>query len=636
MTEPEPSDDAASAEATVRHLRERVRRLERDNEALDQQVTKLVQTEKELYETQNELDRQVGRLHLINRYALTAQRASTPEEILEAALPVLEEAYRLDEAVALLDGTSGTLRVVALRDADEDRVDLDRWAKLLPDLQGIEQVQIAPADAPSDDLVREVGRATFGDGDDDAVCVAIPLRHQDGGFVGAVVARQPDAQEMYYLDRRRLPDPGEPVLLSLLQGHIEAALQNQLLHGEVRDLADQLEDKVRERTAALEERSQELALSVSLHEATLDAIHEGVLVVDRDGRIVSYNDRFQEMWNLPDEVLDEMDDEEAMDFVLDQLEDPEAFVEKIEYLYDHPEERSRDLLRFEDGRVYERSSGPQRLGDEIVGRVWGFHDITRLKKAQEELQEYTEKLRRSNEELQQFAHVVSHDLQEPLRMVTSYMELLEDRYTEDLPDEASEFMSYASEGAERMHRLLNDLLAYARVDSRGKEPTPTDADVALDDALSNLEVAIRESDAEIRSQGLPVVLADRSQLVELFQNLIANAIKYTAEDVQPQVEIDAEPEEDRWRFEVTDNGIGIDPAHQEQIFTIFRRLHERGEYEGTGAGLAICKRIVDRHGGRIGVESEPGEGSTFWFSLPAAGDRPRHDPSHDVAEAPTQ
>jgi PAS domain S-box-containing protein len=244
------------------------------------------------------------------------------------------------------------------------------------------------------------------------------------------------------------------------------------------------------------------------------------------------------------------------------------------------------------------------------------YDITGRKQAEEALTRYAEDLVRSNAELERFAYVASHDLQEPLRMIASYTQLLSRRYQGRLDAEADEFIAYVVEGVERMQQLIHDLLAYSRVETRGRTLVPTDAEVALKRALMALRLAIEESRAAITHDPLPTVLADGSQLAQLLQNLISNAIKYCSHE-PPEVHISAERQDGVWRFAVCDNGIGIDPQYAERIFVIFQRLHTREEYAGTGIGLAICKKIVERHGGRIWVESVPGRGATFFFTLPA-------------------
>jgi signal transduction histidine kinase len=235
--------------------------------------------------------------------------------------------------------------------------------------------------------------------------------------------------------------------------------------------------------------------------------------------------------------------------------------------------------------------------------------------SQKTLEESISELARSNADLQQFAYVASHDLQEPLRMVASYTQLLARRYKDKLDSDADEFIGYAVDGASRMQRLINDLLAYSRVTSQGKVFERVDCNGLLEEVLSNLRVAVEESRAVVTHDPLPTVMADGGQLGQLFQNLIGNAIKFQGEE-PPRVHVSAERRPNEWLFSVRDNGIGVDPQYAERIFVIFQRLHNREEYPGTGIGLAICKKIVERHGGRIWVASQTGQGATFYFTLP--------------------
>ncbi len=242
-------------------------------------------------------------------------------------------------------------------------------------------------------------------------------------------------------------------------------------------------------------------------------------------------------------------------------------------------------------------------------------ELDERRRAEQRLAKYTEDLARSNQELEQFAYVTSHDLQEPLRMVASFTQLLARRYRGRLDQDADEFIGFAVEGATRMQNLLNDLLAYSRVGTRGKPFVPVDCNMVFKQARDNLAKTVEESGALIFLDPLPVVRGDEVQLIQLFQNLLANAIKFRGSEM-PQVQVSARKKGHEWIFSIKDNGIGIDPEHHERIFVIFQRLHARSEFPGTGIGLAICKKIVNRHGGRIWVESQPGKGSTFYFSIP--------------------
>ncbi len=235
----------------------------------------------------------------------------------------------------------------------------------------------------------------------------------------------------------------------------------------------------------------------------------------------------------------------------------------------------------------------------------------------QELLQRNQDLARSNTELQQFAYVASHDLQEPLRMVASFIQLLAKRYQGRLDAQADEFIAYASDGATRMQRLINDLLAYSRLETRRRPYEPTPIADMLELSLMNLRVAIAESEAVVSHDPLPTVMADQDQLTQLFQNLVGNAIKFHGPEA-PRIHVSAEASAHAWTLAVRDNGIGLESQYAQRIFVIFQRLHTAAQYPGPGIGLAICKKIVERHGGRIWVESTPGAGACFKFTMPRA------------------
>ncbi|RDI70544.1 sensor histidine kinase [Halopelagius longus] len=247
-------------------------------------------------------------------------------------------------------------------------------------------------------------------------------------------------------------------------------------------------------------------------------------------------------------------------------------------------------------------------------------EARQARRAKRELEEVNRRLEASNERLDQFAYVLSHDLREPLRMVSNYLQLLEDRYADDLDEDAREFVAFADDGADRMRSMIDSLLEYSRISTRGNPLEQTDADAVLDDALTDLQLRIAETDARVTADDLPTVRADPDQLAQVFRNLLTNALRHSG-DEPPRVHIGVERLEDAWRFSVRDEGVGIDPESQDRIFQMFEQADgEEGNTGAGGVGLAICERIVDRHGGDIWVESEPGEWTTFSFTLPGAHD----------------
>jgi two-component system CheB/CheR fusion protein len=322
----------------------------------------------------------------------------------------------------------------------------------------------------------------------------------------------------------------------------------------------------------------------------------------------------------PDEIM-EMDADTAMGVVHpDDLPVMRAALASLEET-GHGEVEYRQ--RTKSGE-YRWISNNMSLTRDAAGRPLyrdgNIRDVAERKQAEEAVRQAAKELERSNEDLAQFAHVASHDLQEPLRMVTGFLKLLQERYESQLDDKAKEYIGYSVDGATRMSQLIIDLLALSRVASKGKELQPTDSGKALAIALANLRVSIQDAGATVTYDELPTIKADSTQLTQLLQNLIGNALKFRTPDRPCQVHVGVEKKDDQWVFSVRDNGIGIPKQAFDRIFVIFQRLHTRDKYAGTGIGLAICKKIVERHGGRIWVESEPGEGSTFCFTIPSRGE----------------
>lgn len=356
---------------------------------------------------------------------------------------------------------------------------------------------------------------------------------------------------------------------------------------------------------AREEAELQFLESESRLQAIMDNASAAITVKDLDGKYVLANRAFAQITGLSNaRILGRTDRELFPDEVaaIYKEHDGEVLnggkqVESEEEIFENGDKRAFISMRF-----------PLRDAEDEIYAVCSIStEITQRK-------EMEDALKTSNKELEQFAYVASHDLQEPLRMVTSYMDLLERKYTDLLDEDGKEFIHFAVDGAARMQRLILDLLAFSRVGTKGKELIPTDSNLALNRALHNLSMRIEETQAEIETEDLPAVMADEDQLVQIFQNLIGNGIKFAGEET-PKVQVAVKLKGDEAEFMVEDNGIGFDPQHSDRIFVIFQRLNNRTEYEGTGIGLAICKKIVERHGGHIRAESEPGKGSRFFFTL---------------------
>ncbi|MDB5052829.1 MAG: sensory transduction histidine kinase [Bacilli bacterium] len=376
------------------------------------------------------------------------------------------------------------------------------------------------------------------------------------------------------------------------------------------DVSELSTSEIRQRMA-----EKELKMENSIASSIFDIVGALIIVMDAKGRIKQFNRTCEKITGYSFEEVKGLSFWELFISPGETEEIKEAFKElqagepSNEFeSYCITKEGSPRLISWSNSIIHQD-------GGEIESIIGTGIDITRRKEAEEALQTKVEELSRSNAELEQFAYVASHDLQEPLRMVTSFVQLLARRYKGKLDDDADEFIHFAVDGANRMKELINDVLTYSRVGSKKKEFKPTDCKVILEQVLINIRLFIKERGAVITYDDLPTVLADSFECIQLFQNLITNAIKFHSEK-QPQVHIGVERRGDEWVFSVRDNGIGIHSEYFERVFFIFQRLHGRDKYLGTGIGLAICKKIVERHGGRIWLESEPGNGATFYFTLP--------------------
>jgi PAS domain S-box-containing protein len=350
----------------------------------------------------------------------------------------------------------------------------------------------------------------------------------------------------------------------------------------------------------------------------VEASPSAMIMTDAAGRIVLVNSETERLLGYGREEL--------IGRPIEMLVPPRIHGEHVQFrgaFHQHPEARSmgsgRDLhIVRKDGTELPVEIGLNPIHTRDATMVLSaIIDISERNKAMQSLAEQREELQRSNADLEQFAYVVSHDLREPLRMVATYSELLAERYKGKLDERADDYIRYTIDGVKRVQQFVRDLLAYSQVSSQANVPVPIDSNAIVMSTLERLKAAIDETDAKIVCDRLPAIRADRTQLGQVFQNLIGNALKFRTER-PPQIHIDAEQRGGKCEFRVADNGIGIDKQYEERVFQMFQRLHERGRYEGNGIGLAIAKKIVERHGGRIWFESEPDKGTTFHFTMPSA------------------
>jgi PAS domain S-box-containing protein len=369
--------------------------------------------------------------------------------------------------------------------------------------------------------------------------------------------------------------------------------------------------------SVLQEAERHLAQMESRYRGLLEAAPDAIVVVNQAGKIVLLNVQAEKQFGY---TRDELIGQEVTNII------PEGFAERL--IADGTRSATEAVAqqigtgielsgRRKDGSEFpiEIMLSPLESAEGVLVTT-AIRDITERRRSEVHLRKTVRELKRSNDELQQFAYVSSHDLQEPLRMVSSYTQLLAKRYQGRLDSDAHEFIAFAVDGCNRMQGLIQDLLAYSRVGTNGKELSEVSSENALQKALTNLRITIEQSGADVTHDSMPVVTTDETQLTLIFQNLVGNAIKYRGA-APPRVHVSATRNGgNEWTFSVRDNGLGIDPQYFERIFILFQRLHGRDEFEGTGIGLAICKKILERLGGRIWVESQPEKGSTFYFALP--------------------
>jgi len=488
--------------------------------------------------------------------------------------------------------------------------------------------------------------------DDDAICRTLMLilnkigYHVETAKTGKVALEKVQARYYHvaFLDLK-LPDinglellqplknmhPDIEVMMMTGHGSMESAMHALNLGASsyitkplnMDEVLSKIRDILEKQSLTLEKRRVEKALlrEKSFNEGIIAALPGLFYIFDENGRFIQ--------WNKNVEVASEYSSEEVskmifMDFFVKK--DKMNIANTLIKVFTEGEAIVEGNFKSKSGKITPYYiTGVRTVIDNKSYLVGLGIDITKRRKTEEQLKKYqyhleelvnerTHELKETFKDLEQFVYVASHDLREPLRTITSFTQLLSKRYKDKLDDDANEYIKFAVDGAHIMDELIGDLLSYSGVGTRGKAFKMTDCREVLDNIIFGLQASIQESGAKITHNNLPTVMVDSSQFIQLLQNLIGNAIKFHGEK-PPRIHISTKQEDNKWVFSVKDNGIGIDPKYFNQIFEIFKRLHTREEYSGSGIGLAICKKIVERHGGQIWVESEVGKGSTFYFTI---------------------
>ena len=374
---------------------------------------------------------------------------------------------------------------------------------------------------------------------------------------------------------------------------------------------------------------RQLQDSNALLSTTLESTADGILAFDLNEKITRYNQKFVDLWNIPTSLLENKNRIPVALYAMKSVKDPDRFLSSVKSFSTDPEIIKFDTLYFKDGRIIERYTQPQWIDDEIVGRVISFRDVTAkvqqaliiqenvslLNEKNKELEKYIE----SNLQLENFAYIASHDLKAPVRTIVSFSQLLQKSAGEKLNKDEKDFLNFIIGATHNMQHLIEALLTYARVNTQEHQTKTVDIAHLLSNIEGDLYAMIEETEAKIVFEVYPPMIeGDPTKLRRLFQNLIQNAIKFRRPGITPVVEIAGVEQEKHWLFSVKDNGIGIEQAFFDKIFLLFRKLHNIGAYKGTGIGLALCKKIVEHHDGKIWLESTLGEGTTFYFTIKKA------------------
>lgn len=382
------------------------------------------------------------------------------------------------------------------------------------------------------------------------------------------------------------------------------------------------------------EAEEALRYRKALLEAQNEAIPDAILVVDTMGNMLSFNRHFAKLWNIPKRIIDARDDAAALQFAMTQVEDPQGFIDGVNYCYAHPEELTHEEIAFKDGRIIERYGNPVTGEDQThYGFIWFFRDITKRKQAEAAIRESenrykglsetleqqvadrTRELHRSNEDLQQFAHVASHDLKEPVRKVETFLHLLQQHLGDSLDDKAKRYIDKIHSAASRMNTMIEGVLTYSTINAHQQKPKKVDLNQVIKNIETDLEVKIQNTHASIHYADLPTIHGAEILLYQLFYNLITNSLKFAKADTPPVITITSKAtvhdNKPAVAIVLADNGIGFEPEYAEKIFDTFSRLNSKDAYDGTGLGLALCKKIVARHGGSITATAVVGVGAEF-------------------------
>jgi PAS domain S-box-containing protein len=409
--------------------------------------------------------------------------------------------------------------------------------------------------------------------------------------------------------------------LHLCQGNLEELVEERT--AKLVALNKQLQQEIMERKQA----EGKVKKSFSLLSATLESTADGILVVNKKGRITSFNRNFVKMWDIPEYFAELRDDNQTLKLILSQSKNPEAFLGKVRELYRQPDAESQDTIEFKDGRIFEVYSQPQRIGGRSVGRVWSFRDITDHKRAEEEIRKLNEDLEQrvlqrtaqleaANRELESFSYSVSHDLRAPLRAIDGFSRIILEEYGDKYDAEGKRLLNIIRGNTQKMGELIDALLTLSRLGRKEIEVLDMDMTGIVKELFDELGFNTDKRGVEFNIGSLPPACGDKGMIRQVFANLLLNAVKFTKTRDTARIEVGGYNEDSKNIYYVRDNGVGFDMRYKDKLFGVFQRLHNGEEFEGTGIGLAIVQRIVNRHGGQIWAEGKVNEGATFYFALP--------------------